>query len=571
MFDGVPSDQFHQFLASSRTSSSLPINPLSFPLHRNPPSFAASYDHPYASSLHSQAQLHQQLQESAHKKFIDVGRKHNNVDNPAALISTLERERSRSMDPAWSNDEVLALLRLRSGMEMWFPDFTWEHVSRKLVELGFRRSAEQCKEKFDEESRNLNSVSYKKNYRIFSELDELYPAADDQETARVSAERISQNMEINHENEDNQDKVINKNAEDNSENVGEAAAVAADPSQQSEEAVRKPEKSSKKRKRREKFEMFKGFCESVVNKMMARQEELHNKLIEDIVKRDEEKICREEAWKNQEMDRIKMEIEMRAKEQASAGERQATIIQFLKKFSSDEDHQHLANKIQDLVNMKSNSSTSLGKILETHHSQTAQNKAEPSNSSTMIPAHQNPSSFPAEDHNPTASKTKTPSPSSPATKDSKSRTSTSAVTSTIHYERGSGDSAGKRWPRDEIQALINLRCKLSSSSNSSDESNKVEGGANYKAPLWERISQGMSELGYKRSAKRCKEKWENINKYFRKTKDSNKKRSIDSRTCPYFHQLSCLYSEGTLVAPTTVPETHHQYSCREKDSQQTSA
>ncbi|KAK4410844.1 Trihelix transcription factor GTL2 [Sesamum angolense] len=280
--------------------------------------------------------------------------------------------------------------------------------------------------------------------------------------------------------------------------------------------------------------MFKGFCESVVSKMMARQEELHNKLIEDIVKRDEEKISREEAWKNQEMDRFKMEIEMRAKEQASSGERQARIIEFLKKFTSDED-QHLANKIEELV---------------------------------KIPAHQNPSSFPAQDHNPITAtyKTKTPSPnssptSSPATK---SRTSTSAVTTEITSLAANYDT-GKRWPRGEIQALINLRCKLSSNSSSDDSSIAKA------APLWERISQGMLELGYKRSAKRCKEKWENINKYFRKTKDSNKKRSIDSRTCPYFHQLSSLYSEGTLVAPTstTLPETHHHYS-PEKHSHHTS-
>jgi hypothetical protein len=60
-------------------------------------------------------------------------------------------------------------------------------------------------------------------------------------------------------------------------------------------------------------------------------------------------------------------------------------------------------------------------------------------------------------------------------------------------------------------------------------------------------------MGYKRSAKRCKEKWENINKYFKKTKDvaNKKKRSLDSRTCPYFHQLSSLYNnqqqEGKLI------------------------
>ncbi|KAJ6694173.1 hypothetical protein OIU85_004914 [Salix viminalis] len=74
---------------------------------------------------------------------------------------------------------------------------------------------------------------------------------------------------------------------------------------------------------------------------------------------------------------------------------------------------------------------------------------------------------------------------------------------------------------------------------------------------------GMLESGYRRSAKRCKEKWENINKYFRKTKDVNKKRSMDSRTCPYFHQLSALYNQGTLVAPdnrSTSPENQSNLS-----------
>ncbi|KAK3036151.1 hypothetical protein RJ639_029888 [Escallonia herrerae] len=85
----------------------------------------------------------------------------------------------------------------------------------------------------------------------------------------------------------------------------------------------------------------------------------------------------------------------------------------------------------------------------------------------------------------------------------------------------------------------------------SSEREDKEGSA--KGSLWERISQGMLELGYQRSAKRCKEKWENINKYFRKTKDVNKKRSVDSRACPYFHPLSTLYNEGTLP-PSERPE-----------------
>ncbi|KAK0576840.1 hypothetical protein LWI29_024121 [Acer saccharum] len=57
----------------------------------------------------------------------------------------------------------------------------------------------------------------------------------------------------------------------------------------------------------------------------------------------------------------------------------------------------------------------------------------------------------------------------------------------------------------------------------------------------------MRGLGYNRSAKRCKEKWENINKYFKKVKDSNKKRPQDSKTCPYFSQLDALYREKSKI------------------------
>lgn len=123
MFDGVPNDQFHQFIAS-RTS--IPINPLSFPLHGNP-SFSAAFD-PYSSTLHSQAlhQLHHQESPNSTKNNIIDGK---HVEKYPLISTSLALESERSMDP-WSNDEVLALLKVRSSMEIWFPDFTWEHVSR---------------------------------------------------------------------------------------------------------------------------------------------------------------------------------------------------------------------------------------------------------------------------------------------------------------------------------------------------------------------------------------------------------------------------------------------------------
>jgi hypothetical protein len=36
-----------------------------------------------------------------------------------------------------------------------------------------------------------------------------------------------------------------------------------------------------------------------------------------------------------------------------------------------------------------------------------------------------------------------------------------------------------------------------------------------------------------------------MNKYFKRVKDSNKKRPGDSKTCPYFQQLDALYREKT--------------------------
>ncbi|XP_068635055.1 trihelix transcription factor GT-2-like [Aristolochia californica] len=108
----------------------------------------------------------------------------------------------------------------------------------------------------------------------------------------------------------------------------------------------------------------------------------------------------------------------------------------------------------------------------------------------------------------------------------------------------------RRWPKAEVQALIGVRSSL--------ESRFQEPGL--KAPLWEEVSSSMASLGYQRSAKRCKEKWENINKYFRKTKDTAKKRPQQSKTCPYFHQLDQLYSKSqnaSTLGSSVVPRKNN--------------
>ncbi|KAF9601291.1 hypothetical protein IFM89_018401 [Coptis chinensis] len=105
----------------------------------------------------------------------------------------------------------------------------------------------------------------------------------------------------------------------------------------------------------------------------------------------------------------------------------------------------------------------------------------------------------------------------------------------LHLDKGRNfiKMSCSRWPKAEVQALIVLR---------SDLEHRYQGNIP-KGSLWEEISAAMRRFGYNRSAKRCKEKWENINKYFRKVKESNKMRPEDSKTCPYFHQLEALYKD----------------------------
>ncbi|CAI8615547.1 unnamed protein product [Vicia faba] len=386
---------------------------------------------------------------------------------------------SHLTDSEWINDEGLALFKIRSTIENCFPDhLTRDHVSRKLEEVGIKKSGERCKEKFEDENTSLLKIN---NHNDFaSELQTLYQTcgADEQPEENEKIQR----QEENSRDDDNIDIIVTKQFDDDDDKV----------------AMDRNRK--RKSRRRDKFEMLKCFCETVVNKMMAQQEEIHNKLIQDMLKRDQEKLAREQEWKKQEIERMNMMTQ----EQAISNHRQATIIDFLKK--------HLSTNENIIVNNKTT------KVCST----------------SQLHSSQNPNSLESPDQNPSSSETALPVPS----------TSSNNNKNPVLEDK-------RRWPRDEVLALINLKC-TTTVMNRRNNKNSIE---EKKGPVWERISEGMLELGYKRSAKRCKEKWENINKYFRKTKDVNvnkKKRRMDSRTCPYFHQLSSLYNQqqhGQVIVP----------------------
>lgn len=138
MFDGVPAEQLHQFIASSGNSQlPLPLPLSSFPLHasNSSPNTAFSITNSFDAynsdhQLPSQLPRPHDLLQPFHK--IHEDKQENNLASVNLEIN--ERDISVSLQPIntapWTNDEVIALLRVRSNIENWIPDFTWEHISR---------------------------------------------------------------------------------------------------------------------------------------------------------------------------------------------------------------------------------------------------------------------------------------------------------------------------------------------------------------------------------------------------------------------------------------------------------
>ncbi|XP_015057167.1 trihelix transcription factor GT-2 isoform X1 [Solanum pennellii] len=197
--------------------------------------------------------------------------------------------------------------------------------------------------------------------------------------------------------------------------------------------------------------------EDMVKKLMDKQEQMHKQLIEMLEKKEEERIIREEAWKQQEVERAKRDVELRAEETS----RNLALIAFLENLLGE-----------DFQIPKSSEVTSLVKDEGEVHGQEADVRSDPCN---------------------------------------------------------------RRWPKLEVQALVSVRTRLD---------HKFLKGA--KGSVWEEVANGLAKMGYIRTAKKCKEKWENINKYYKRTIDSGKTRPKNYRSCPYFYELDSLYKNGLL-------------------------
>ncbi|KAK8629893.1 hypothetical protein V6N13_078711 [Hibiscus sabdariffa] len=252
--------------------------------------------------------------------------------------------------------------------------------------------------------------------------------------------------------------------------------------------VNEPLKKKRKRKRRGKMEHT---LEKLVKKMMDKQEQMHKQLVEMIEKRERERIIREEVWKQQEMERIKRDEEARAQEMS----RSIALISFIQNA--------LGHEIEIPV------------------------------PSTMSSMEENGGKDMSKDH----IQKDTSNPFGPTNNRWQEGTMQANVGENHVIDRDGGvncDPNNRRWPDAEVQALIMLRSTL-------EHKFHVSGS---KCSIWDEISVGMYGMGYSRSAKKCKEKWENINKYFRKSMVSGKKHKENSKRCTYFHDLHMLYKNG---------------------------
>ncbi|KAL5560113.1 hypothetical protein UlMin_036324 [Ulmus minor] len=463
----------------------------------------------------------------------------------------------------WPRQETLALLKIRSDMDVAFRDASvkgplWDEVSRKLAELGFHRNAKKCKEKFEnvykyhkrtKEGRTGKSDG--KTYRFFDQLQALenqpspfssplpVPVSPVQSKAEpaITPTIVHQNstvpsisttsstppMTLPFPSSFSQLPTTNPkilppttNPPINPPPVPPTASQppafppsipssSLDLMSNSTSSSTSDEEIEGSRKRKRKW---KDFFQRLMHEVIERQDELQKKFLEAIEKREQERFAREEAWRMQEMARVNREREILAQERSIASAKDQAVMAFLQKIS-EQQGQTPVQPPQN-INLPPPQPPPPPPVQSTPIPPPPQPAPPPQQSQIVLQQHPRP---------------QPPPPPPPQTN--------LDIKKLENSEDNLLPASPSRWPKVEVHALIKLRTNL----DSKYQENVPKG------PLWEEISAQMKRLGYNRSSKRCKEKWENINKYFKKVKESNKRRPEDSKTCPYFHQLDALYRE----------------------------
>ncbi|XP_042062152.1 trihelix transcription factor DF1-like [Salvia splendens] len=437
----------------------------------------------------------------------------------------------------WPRQETLALLRIRSDMDAAFRDSSlkgplWEEISRKMAELGFQRSAKKCKEKFENVYKyhkrtkdGRASKSDGKTYRFFDQLEALEnappppftppPPPRPMAVSSLPMPPLSQiAATVPSTCSPTPLTVLPPPIHTSDRLVMNSAPFHPPPQPRSDSASTSSTSSDEDiQRRRGKKRKWKDFFQRLMTDVVHKQEDLQRKFLDTLERRERERVVREEAWRMQEMARMNREHDFLAQERSIAAEKDAAVIAFLQKLT---DQNNIPIPIQIPTPITNTTTTNV--VPTTPAMQPQPQPPLPPQQTAAVPV-------PVQVPEPIL--VPVPEPERTAKVPDAPRADNSGGGD------GSNSASSSRWPKAEVEALINLRTGL--------DTKYQENGP--KGPLWEEISTAMGKMGYNRSSKRCKEKWENINKYFKKVKESSKKRPDDSKTCPYFHQLDAIYKE----------------------------
>lgn len=419
-----------------------------------------------------------------------------------------ERGRGGEGGNRWPRDETLALLKIRSDMDLAFRDSTlkaplWNEVSRKLGELGYNRSARKCKEKFEnifkyhKRTKDFRSGRQNgKSYRFFEQLEMFdnqpslpMPATNNNHPYMVETTPTTQPMVIKPLSVCS-DFVLSRPDQNQNQSQNKIQILNMDvetPSTSTTSSSGRESEGSVKKKRK-----LVDYFEKLMKEVLEKQERLQNQLLDTLERCERERVGREEEWRKQQMDRIQREQEALANERASAAAKDAAVMAFLQTVTDKVHFPDTAVPMSDKHIDKQQSQISSGLFVS------IDNRDEPVENNVN---------------------------SSKNVLDRATEKQDNVVVENFMQ------SSASRWPKTEVEALVRVRMDL---------------GLQYqdnglKGPLWEEVSVAMKKLGYDRNAKRCKEKWENINKYYKRVKESEKKRPESSKTCPYFSLLDSIY------------------------------
>uniref|UniRef100_A0A7N0UBC0 Myb-like domain-containing protein n=1 Tax=Kalanchoe fedtschenkoi TaxID=63787 RepID=A0A7N0UBC0_KALFE len=451
---------------------------------------------------------------------------HNSTSGNNNMMMMMEDgDRNNSGGNRWPRQETLALLKIR-----------------KMGELGYHRSAKKCKEKFENvykyhkrTKEGRSSKSDGKTYRFFDQLEAL----DQLQPFQMPPPPVQQPPQVSHskappflmqpppalqtpttisfsQHQPCTNNVTNSNPITTTAPItpvptnptiispnyqsGATTFMVSTSSSTSSDDLQQRRRTGKKRKWRD-------FFEKLMRDVVDKQEELQNKFLRSIEMRERERSMREEAWRMEEMARLNREHEVLVQERAAAAAKDAAVIAFLQKIAGQQPQTQSQPQPQ----------------LQALPPQPKQQPPQPPHTIQL-----NPSTTPPPPQ-------RQPPPQQPQPLNVMRPDSNAAgAKNNLAIVCGSNQPASSsRWPKAEVETLVKLRTSF--------EIKYQENGP--KGPFWEEISAGMRSLGYNRNAKRCKEKWENINKYFKKVKESNKQRPEDSKTCPYYHLLDTIYKE----------------------------